>query len=297
MTLPIGIQAFLTDHTVDVVSIATEAEARGLDSLWLGEHSHMPVGSQHPATGAGRLPESYRRFVDPYIALAAAGAATTRLRIGTSTGLPAEHHPLQMAKQVASLDHVSAGRFDFGVGYGWNELEMRNLGVDFSRRRAIVREKMRAMNALWTEEVASFDGEFVRFSESWAWPKPVQKPRPPVLVGGPPKDWVLNDILEFADGWLPILPIDLAELTATVSRLRARFASSPRAAVRPQVTALDLQAGVRSRSADDFAAALPNRAALDDLGSAGVDRLVLTVPVTDLDLMRKTMDLVAALTR
>lgn len=295
MTLPIGIQAFLTDHTVDVVSVATEAEARGLDSLWLGEHSHMPVGSKHPATAEGRIPESYRRFMDPYIALAAAAAATTTLRIGTATGLPAEHHPLQLAKQVATLDHLSAGRFDFGIGYGWNELEIRNLGVDFSRRRAILREKMRAMNALWTDEVVSFDGEFVRFSESWAWPKPVQKPRPPVLVGGPPKDWVLNDILEFADGWLPLLPIDLADLAAAVSRLRARFASSPRAAVHPQVTALDLRAGVRGRSVDEFAAALPSRAALDDLGAAGVDRLVLTVPVSDLNLTRKTLDLVAAL--
>jgi probable F420-dependent oxidoreductase len=288
--MDIGIQAFVTDLSVDPVTIGREVEMRGLDSLWFGEHSHMPVNSSHPATQGGRVPSAYRRFLDPYIALSAVGAATSTLRLGTSVGLPAEHHPLQLAKQIASLDHMTGGRIDFGVGYGWNTPEMANLGVDVPRRRRVAREKLRAMNELWSAEVASFDGEFVSFSESWAWPKPRQSPRPPTLLGGPPAGWIFDDIVEVGDGWLPVFPIEIDTLRHAVKDLLARFEASPRANQRPQIVALELGAGVRSKTSAEFAAALPSRGMLDELGSVGVDRLVLSVPVNSLAMTLRALD-------
>jgi probable F420-dependent oxidoreductase len=293
--MDIGIQAFVTDLSVDPVTLGREVEARGLDSLWFGEHSHMPVNSAHPATRGGRVPESYKRFLDPYIALSAVGATTSRIRLGTAVALPAEHHPIQLAKQIASLDHLTGGRVDFGVGYGWNGPEMANLGVDVRARRRIAREKLQAVNELWSADVASFSGEFVNFSPSWAWPKPRQVPRPPTLFGGPAAAWVFDDIVAVGDGWLPVFPLAVDELRRAVKDLGARFEASPRAGQRPQVVALDLEAGVRSRNSAEFAAALPSRTMLDDLAAAGADRLILAIPSTDLTETLRVLDQIVEL--
>jgi probable F420-dependent oxidoreductase len=203
--MQIGVTIHATDLAMPVPELAREAEARGFHSLYVPEHTHIPVSRRTPPpTGDAELADEYKRSPDPLIVLAAAASVTTTIRLGTGIGLPAQHDPISLAKQIASLDLVSGGRFVYGIGYGWNLEEMENHGIDVKRRRARVREVMLAMQALWCEEVASFSGEFVRFEPSWQWPKPVQQPRPKVLIGAMPGPTLLAHVAEFADGWIPI---------------------------------------------------------------------------------------------
>ncbi|HVH19106.1 MAG TPA: TIGR03619 family F420-dependent LLM class oxidoreductase, partial [Myxococcota bacterium] len=185
--MQLGITIFATDLSMDPVALAIEAEARGFHSLYVPEHTHIPTSRRTPPpTGDSVLAEEYKRTLDPYVALAAASSRTSRIRLGTGIALVAQHDPIALAKQLATLDRVSQGRLVLGVGYGWNKEEMESHGIDTKRRRAHVREVMLAMQALWSQEVAEFRGEFVRFEPCWQWPKPVQQPRPPVLLGGAP---------------------------------------------------------------------------------------------------------------
>ena len=199
-----GVFALLTDQSMSAVEVALAAEARPIESLWLGEHSHMPVDTVHPYTSDGSIPESYKRTVDALISLATVASVTSRLRLGTSVTLLAEHNPIRLAKEIATLDHVSGGRIEVGIGYGWNRLETANNGVPPTKRRFVLREKLKAMELLWSEDTASFRGEWVSFGESWAWPKPVQEPRPPVLLGAPPTPHSFRDMAELMDGWMPL---------------------------------------------------------------------------------------------
>ena len=184
-----GVTMFATDVSIDVVELARAAEDRGFESLWLPEHTHIPLTRLTPHPSGRPLPDEYTRSLDPLVALAAAATATTTLRLGTGILLAAQREPLVTAKAVASLDHLSGGRAALGVGYGWNEDEMNDHGVDYRTRRAVAREHVLAMQALWGDDEASFAGEHVRFGPSWSWPKPVQRgadgrPAVPVLVGG-----------------------------------------------------------------------------------------------------------------
>ncbi len=201
----IGVTIHATDKTMSPIELAFEAEARGFYSLYLPEHTHIPTSRRTPTpTGDETLAEEYLRSLDPYVALAGAAARTSAIRLGTAVALVAQHDPITLAKQLATLDLISAGRLVLGIGYGWNREEMENHGIDVKRRRALVREQMLAMQALWANEVAEFRGEFVRFEPSWQWPKPVQQPRPRVLIGGAPGPTLFAHIAEYADGWLPI---------------------------------------------------------------------------------------------
>jgi probable F420-dependent oxidoreductase len=203
--LKIGVTIHATDLAMSPVELAPEAEARGFYSLYVPEHTHIPTSRRTPApTGTPELGQEYLRSLDPYVALAAAAARTERIRLGTGIGLVAQHDPITFAKELATLDLVSDGRLVLGIGYGWNVEEMENHGIDVKRRRALVRECMLAMQELWSEEVAEFHGEFVRFEPSWQWPKPVQQPRPRVLIGGAAGPGLFDHIAEYADGWLPI---------------------------------------------------------------------------------------------
>jgi len=187
------------------VELAREAETRGFYSLYLPEHTHIPTSRRTPApTGDEVLGDEYRRSLDPYVALAGAAAVTETILLGTGIGLVAQHDPITFAKQLATLDFLSEGRLVLGIGYGWNREEMENHGIDVKRRRALVREKMLLMQELWSQEVASFQGELVSLEPSWAWPKPVQQPGPRVLIGGTPGPTLLAHVAEFADGWIPI---------------------------------------------------------------------------------------------
>jgi len=203
--MQIGVALHTTDRSIPPAELAREAEARGFHSLYVPEHTHIPTSRRTPPpTGDAELAEQYRRSLDPWVALAAAAAVTSRIRLGTGIALVAQHDTLALAKAIATLDFLSGGRVVLGIGYGWNHEEMENHGIDVSRRRALVREKMLAMQALWSQEVAEYRGEFVRFEPSWAWPKPVQQPRPRVLIGGAPGRTLFAHVAEYADGWMPI---------------------------------------------------------------------------------------------
>jgi probable F420-dependent oxidoreductase len=201
--LNFGVTMFMTDQTMGPVELAREVEARGLYSLYVPEHTHIPVSRRTPPpTGDAELPEPYKRTLDPFVALGMAAAATERLVVGTGICLVAQRDPIITAKEVATLDHLSGGRFVLGMGFGWNEDEIATHGVAMKQRRDIAREHVLAMQALWRDDVASFDGELVHLAPSWAWPKPAHDV--PVLIGGAPGPKMFAHIAEYADGWIPI---------------------------------------------------------------------------------------------
>jgi probable F420-dependent oxidoreductase len=196
---------FMTDQTIGPVELAREVEARGLHSLYVPEHTHIPTSRRTPPpTGDAELAEEYKRTLDPFVALSMAAAVTERLVVGTGICLVAQRDPIVTAKAVASLDRESGGRFVFGVGFGWNADEIEHHGVDMKHRRDIAREHVLAMKAMWRDDVASFDGEYVHLSPSWSWPKPAQVGGPPVLIGGAPGPKLFAHVAEYADGWIPI---------------------------------------------------------------------------------------------
>jgi probable F420-dependent oxidoreductase len=200
-----GVTMFMTDQTMGPVELAREVEARGLYSLYVPEHTHIPTSRRTPApTGDAELAEEYKRTLDPFVALSMAAAVTERLVVGTGICLVAQRDPIVTAKAVASLDHESGGRFVFGVGFGWNADEIEHHGVDMKHRRDVAREHVLAMKALWRDDVASFDGEYVHLSPSWSWPKPAQSGGPPILIGGAPGPKLFAHVAEYADGWIPI---------------------------------------------------------------------------------------------
>jgi probable F420-dependent oxidoreductase len=274
--MEIGLMMFPTDLGMQPVEFATEAEARGFESIWFPEHSHIPVSRRTPwggREGAPPLPEEYWRTHDQFLALAAAAAVTERIRLGTGITLVAQRDPLWLAKEVATLDRLSNGRVLFGVGYGWNIEEMAHHGVDPRTRRRLVREKVLACKALWTEDEASFDGEFVRFEPSWSWPKPVQSPHPPIVIGASATDRHFDHIIEFGDVWMPIdgrYPVEDGW-----RRLRERA----EAAGRDPDT---LRLGVFGPK--------PTVERLDELRAMGTSFVALGVPALDRDAALTTLD-------
>ncbi|MCU1396858.1 MAG: putative F420-dependent oxidoreductase, Rv2161c family [Ilumatobacteraceae bacterium] len=201
----IGVTVFLTDRTIDPVTLAVEAEARGFQSLYFPEHTHIPVSRvTAPPTGDPELKDEYKRTLDPLVAMGAAAAVTKHILLGTGVSLVAQHDPIVMAKQLATLDVLSGGRITLGVGFGWNQDEMADHGVDYTTRRAQAREHVLAMMELWANEEASFTGTYVNFPPSWSWPKPVQGKRVRTLVGGGAGPKLFAQVAEYADGWFPI---------------------------------------------------------------------------------------------
>lgn len=195
-----GVSTFVTDEGIGPVPLARALEERGFDSVFLAEHTHIPVERRSPYPGGGDLPRVYYRTLDPFVALAAAAAVTRRLLLGTGIALVGQRHPITTAKEVASLDLVSGGRAVFGVGVGWNREEMENHGTDPSTRGRLVDERLQAIRALWTEEEAEFHGEFVAFDPVYCWPKPVQRPHPPIYVGGGER--AFPRVAALGDAWL-----------------------------------------------------------------------------------------------
>lgn len=295
MGMKIGVFGVLTDRGIRIDELAREVEARGFDSLWLGEHSHVPVAvASHPREDGAPLPDFYRRLPDPFVQLGAAAAVTKRIGLGTAVSIIPEHDPIMLAKQAATLDYISGGRFRFGVGYGWNALEMKHHGVDVRDKRAVFREKLLAMRSLWEQEEASFDGRFVKFEPSFAWPKPVQK-RLPVLIGAEAGPKTVTDILELTEGWLPMdlrgggdrLPAQLALL-----RQRLKDAGDPSRTL--DVTLLDPLLAFKDHEPDDFRSRLPSlrgRRLVDEHGLSG---LVIGIPYFDRDRALRHLDAAAA---
>jgi probable F420-dependent oxidoreductase len=214
----IGVQMFATDYAMRVDDLARAAEERGFESLWLPEHTHIPVSRRSPWPGGPDLPKEYWHTHDLFVALATAAAVTKRLKVASGICLLIERDPIITAKEVASLDTLSGGRFLFGIGGGWNAEEMEHHGTQFRTRWRVLRERVLAMKKIWTEDEPSSEGEFVRFEPIWSWPKPVQRPHPPILLGGHGRR-ALERVVDYCDGWLPI-GIRAGDVMAQIAELR-----------------------------------------------------------------------------
>ena len=278
--MDVGVFYFPSDYGIDVSRLARALEERGFESLFLPEHTHIPVSRKTPYPGGGELPKCYIHAHDPFVALAFAGAATKRLKLGTGVCLVPQRDPVITAKTIASLDAMSGGRFVFGIGAGWNQDELENHGTVYDTRYKVMRERVLAMKALWTQEQASFHGEFVNFDPTWMWPKPEQKPHPPVLLGGG-TDHTLRRVVEFCDGWMPI-GFRGFEVAKEVERLKRAAEAGKR--------------DPRSLSITVFGAPA-DKAALDDYRKAGVDRTLLQIPDQTPDEILRLVDKLAPLTR
>src|SRR6516225_3848198 len=199
----VGVFYFPTDYGIDITELARALEERGFASLYVPEHTHIPTSRRTPFPGGGELPKRYSHTHDPFVALSFAAAATKKLILGTGICLIPERDPIVTAKCVASLDQLSGGRFIFGIGGGWNVEEMENHGAQYDTRFRLIRERILAMKALWTQQEAAFHGEMVNFDAVWLYPKPMQQPHPPILLGGS-SDYTLKRVVEFCNGWFPI---------------------------------------------------------------------------------------------
>ena len=234
--MKIGAAMFFTDYSMSPADLARALEARGFDSVWSPEHSHIPLARNSAFPAGGQLPKQYYDVMDPFVALTAAAAATERLLVGTGVCLVAQRDPIQTAKLVASIDRISGGRFLFGVGNGWNADEMANHGTAFASRHKIARERVEAMQAIWTTTEAEYHGEFVNFDPIMAWPKPVQTPHPPVLVGGA-FPYGARRAIRYGQGWMPHRkrPTYL-DVTAFIPEFRALVEQAGRAVADVPVT-------------------------------------------------------------
>ncbi len=271
--MQIGLFPFSTDYSMPIDRLAAAAEERGFDSIWMPEHTHIPASRLTPYPGGGELPKEYSHTLDPFVALAIAAGVTTRLKLATGICLAIEHQALTLAKTVATLDHVSNGRVILGLGAGWNREEMENHGTVYASRFNKLEEQMIALKALWTEEEASFDGEFERFDRVWSWPKPVQHPHPPLVLGGE-TDYTLKRIVRLADGWLP-RAMKPEIVTQGIEKLR-RFAE-------------DADRDPDSISVSAFAPPAREEV-IGGFRDAGVERVILMVPPQDEDDTLRRLD-------
>jgi probable F420-dependent oxidoreductase len=272
-----GLSMFLTDETIAPVELGRAAEEAGFEALFVPEHTHIPASRESRYPSGGELPREYSHTLDPFVALSAVAATTERLRLGTGIALLVERDPITLAKEGATLDLLSGGRFELGIGAGWNREEMANHGTDPAKRFRVMRERALAVRAIWTQDEASFHGEFVDFERIWSWPKPVQHPNPPIWVGGTgPR--VLDRVLEYGDGWFPNLR-DLDELGVRVAELQRRAADAGRERI--PVTYFGL------RDPDD--------AKVEKLAAVGVDRALFMLPPVGADETLPRLERYAAL--
>jgi len=276
--MQVGVFYFPTDYGIDIGELAAALEARGFASLYLPEHTHIPTSRRSPFPGGGELPKKYSHTHDPFVALSFAAAATKKLLLGTGICLVPEHDPIVTAKSVASLDQLSGGRVVFGIGGGWNVEEMENHGAQYKTRFKLMRERVLAMKALWTQEEAAFHGEFVNFESVWSWPKPKQHPHPPIFLGGE-SDYTLRRIVEYCDGWIPrpVAGFTPRDAKARLARMAEGKGRDP--------------AGL---SITVFRAPADN-AALADYRAAGIDGALLEVPDLGRDEILRLLDQYAPL--
>ena len=275
-----GVTIFITDYSIQPADLARELEARGFESLWLPEHSHIPVSRRSPWPGGPELPKMYYDVYEPFVALAAAAAVTTRLRVATGICLVVQRDPIQTAKDVATLDRISGGRVLFGVGAGWNAEEMANHGTrDFARRFALLRERVLAMKEIWTRSEAEYHGDYVDFEPIFAWPKPVQKPHPKIHVGGGFPGGARR-AARFGDGWMPIHGRD--EIVEKLPAFRELAEKQGRDPAALEVTVFGM---------------LPDPGALERYAAAGITRVVLGLPPVARDDALPILDRYAELAR
>ncbi|MPY74443.1 MAG: TIGR03619 family F420-dependent LLM class oxidoreductase [Alphaproteobacteria bacterium] len=269
----IGVFMFATDYAIGIGELARALEERGFESLFVPEHTHIPTSRKTPFRGGSELPKEYLHTYDPFVALSFAAAATKKLRLGTGICLVAQRDPIVTAKCVASLDRLSGGRFVFGIGGGWNVDEMENHGARYETRFKLLRERVLAMKALWTEEEAAFRGDMVRFDPVWSYPKPAQRPHPPVILGGESRHTVRR-VVEFCDGWFPRAGAGF-EPAEGMSRLRQAAAEHGRDMASLSVTVFRAPA---------------DKAALAGYAEAGITRGLLALPSAGRDEVLRLLD-------
>ena len=267
-----GVAIFPTADIQNPAELAQMAEERGFECLLFPEHTHIPASRETPYPAGGELPPEYSRTYDPFVALTAAALASQRLLIGTAICLVIERDPIVTAKQVASVDRISGGRFLFGVGAGWNVEEMANHGTDAKRRFGIMRERVEAIKAIWTEEEASYHGRYVDFDRIWCWPKPLQEPHPPVLVGGNGPT-VFDRVIAYGDEWMPNRVGKDDDMIAAYDRLQLKAEE----AGRPEIPIT--QTGM-----------MRDPARIERFANAGVHRSVFWLPSTGRNEVEQAMD-------
>ena len=263
-----GVSLFPTDETMDLVSIARIVEELGFESLFVSDHTHIPISRQSHPLG-GDVPREYARILDPFVVLGIVAAATKSLRVGTAVCLVTERDPIVLAKQVATLDFLSRGRVILGVGPGWNRMELINHGVDPSTRFAVFRERVLAMKEIWTHDEASFHGRFVNFDAMWSCPKPLQRPHPPILVAGW-SEGAVRRAVEFGDGWIPTFWAVAPTLDEKLSMLRVLADATGKPM--PGVTMIGASGKNPASDAD------PDPRALEEYASKGISRWVFRLP-------------------
>ena len=269
--MDIGVYFFSTAYSIGIEELAVELEERGFESMLIPEHTHIPASLRTPWPVGGDLPKEYYHTYDPFVALSFAAAATKSLKIGTGICLLPQRDPIVTAKSVASLDELSGGRVIFGIGGGWNVDEMENPGAKYSSRFKLLRENVLAMKQLWTEEQAEFHGEFVDFDPAFCWPKPLQTPHPPIILGGE-TDYTLKRVVEFCDGWLPRPRADIED---GMKRLR-RIADEG-------------ERNLETISVTVFGAP-PKLEKLEQYREMGVDRVLLQIPTQDRESCLRVLD-------
>ena len=271
-----GAYMFCTDYSIRPDDLARLLEERNFESMWVPEHSHIPASRQSPWPGGAELPREYWHTYDPFVALTAAAAVTTRLKLGTGICLMVERDPISTAKEVASLDQISNGRFIFGIGGGWNAEEMGNHGTNFRRRWRVMRERILAMKEIWTKDEAEFHGEFVDFDKMWAFPKPVQKPHPPIIMGGDGPT-TFDRVVEYCDGWMPI---------------GGRTSEGP--SLSEKIALLRRQAEESGRDPDSISIGTfgtrPDPDLIGRMEDAGVERVVFALPSADREAVLPLLD-------
>ncbi len=273
-----GVTIFPTEYAIRPDELARALEERGFESLFVPEHTHIPVSRRTPYPAGGELPREYSHCHDPFVALAMAAAVTTRLKVATGICLVVEHDPITLAKQVASLDLLSNGRVLFGIGGGWNAEEMENHGTVFATRWKLLRERIEAMKVMWQEDEAAYHGELVRFDPIWSYPKPAQTPHPPILLGGH-GDAALRRVVAYCDGWMPIAFAagDLARRVATLRQLAEEKGRDP-----------------KSISLSIFWAPA-DRGTIDGYAALGAERVILPLPPAGRDEVLPILDRYAEL--
>jgi len=273
-----GVVMFPTEYAIAPGELAQALEERGFESMWFPEHTHIPASRRSPWPGGPDLPKDYWSAYDPFVALTAAATATSRLKLGTGICLVVERDPIVTAKAVATVDRLSGGRFLFGIGGGWNAEEMENHGTTFKMRWRLLRERVLAMKEIWTKREAEFHGEFVHFDKIWADPKPLQKPHPPIIIGGDGST-TFDRVVEFGNGWMPINRPNKNPI-GRIPELRHRLEKAGRD---PKSVPVSL-----------FYAP-PERRALDALAAAGVERAIFSLPSEPRDATLPRLDAYAAL--
>ncbi len=274
----VGLHYGASDRSMPLLDLALAAEIRGFDSVFLPEHTHIPVARRTPYPGGGEIPERYLRLWDPLVALAMV-AARTNLVVGTCVALPGEHDPIAYAKAVATLDVQSKGRLVLGVGFGWNDDEFESHGFAAKHKHRVVIEKIALMKRLWSDDEASYNGEHVRLEPSWAWPKPWQRPHPPILLGGLATATTFGRIIEWADGWIPMSMEPSATLGDDLARLRTRWAEAGR-----DPTSLNVTVMQAPKPAPEL------REVLSVYRELGVSRVLIDIPTAGPDVLLPILD-------